>query len=139
VAREIDVVVDGLPAFIRSMRLSPQKLRIAEKIFLAGAARTVRKWAQENADQLGGVAAKAAHDIKIAGPGVVVLGGRPYDMGAEFGSFQYHQFERWRGKGDEAGYFLWPAIRRFRDSGMAQLWLSSVEPAFRDAFPETTE
>lgn len=138
-AREIDVTVDGLPAFIRSMRLSPNKLRVAERVFLEGAARIVRKWAQENAAEIGGVAAKAADDIRIAGPGVVAFGGRPYDMGAEFGSFQYHQFNRWRGKSDDAGYFLWPAIRRFRDSAMAELWLSSVEPVFRDAFPDSNE
>ena len=35
----------------------------------------------------------------------------PYAMGAEYGSNQYRQFKRWRGAGNNAGYFLWPALR----------------------------
>lgn len=133
-ARQFDVHVEGLPAFIRSLRLSPHGIRIAERLFRSEAAHTVRRWAQENAREQGGVAAKAADEIRVVGPGVVAFGGKPYDMGAEFGSFQYHQFERWRGKGDDAGYFLWPAIRKFRDTALAKLWMSDVEPALKDAF-----
>jgi hypothetical protein len=54
--------------------------------------------------------------------------------GAEFGSYQYHQFQRWRGKGDDAGYFLWPAIRKFRDTSMAKLWLVETHSAIAAAF-----
>jgi hypothetical protein len=134
--RYVDITVEGLPAFIRTLRLSPGKIRIAEKLFLREAARIVRKWAQENAIREGSVAAKSAEDIRTAGPGVITYGQRPYNMGAEFGSYQYHQFERWRGKGDDAGYFLWPAIRKFRDTTMAKLWLAETHAAIFDAFPD---
>ena len=34
----------------------------------------------------------------------------PFAMGAEFGA-KRPQFKPWRGNGQNAGYFLWPAIR----------------------------
>lgn len=101
------------------------------------AARIVRRWAQDNARREGGVAAKSADDIRVAGPGVVAYGQKPYNMGAEFGSYQYHQFERWRGKDDNAGYFLWPAIRKFRDTTMAKLWYAEQHSVIHEAFPDS--
>jgi hypothetical protein len=137
--RYIDVTVEGLPAFARTLRLSPGRIRLAEKLFLREAARIVRRWAQENARREGSVAAKAAEDIQTAGPGVIVFGRKPYDMGAEFGSYQYHQFKIWRGKDDSAGYFLWPAIRKFRDTTMAKLWYAEQHSIIHEAFPETKD
>lgn len=134
--RALDITVEGLPSFIRHLRLSPAKVRVAEKVFLWEAARTVARWAKENATREGHVAAKSAEDIKAASAGVVTYGGKPYNMGAEFGSYQYHQFERWRGKGDDAGYFLFPAVRKFRDTGMTKLWLQETYAAFSEAFTD---
>lgn len=132
--RYVDVTIEGLPSFARTLRLSPAAIRLAEKVFLREAAHRVRNMAQENARRQGGVAAKSAEDIKVAGPGVVSYGQKPYNMGAEFGSYQYHQFQRWRGKGDDAGYFLWPAIREFRNTTMAKLWLAEAHTALAAAF-----
>lgn len=128
------VHVEGLDEFLRELNSSPTKIRRAESAYLRAAAQAVRTKAQLNAYAEGGVAAKSAEDIRIGGIGQVAYGGKPYNFGAEFGSYQYAQFERWRGKGDEAGYFLWPAIREFRDRDMAHLWLKQVWAAFADAF-----
>lgn len=138
-ARAIDVTVEGLPSFVRTLRLSPQMVKVAERVFLVEAARTVKRWAQENARAEGHVAAKSAEDVETAGPGVIIYGKKPYNMGAEFGSYQYHQFEIWRGKGDDAGYFLWPAIRKFRDTAMAKLWIAETNNALREAFSDNKD
>lgn len=63
----------------------------------------------------------------------VTLGGKPYDLGAEFGAVQnaprttargtvrgWNQFEPWRGNDEGAGYFLFPAIRDMRDEIIEQ-------------------
>lgn len=126
--------VDGLPQFIRELDSGPDRLRRADKAFYARAARLVRDWAQENARKEGGVAAKSQVDIRLGKPGEINYGGKPYNMGAEFGSYQYRQFDTWRGKGDDAGYFLWPAIRRFRDTAMTDLWLNEAFDILRDIF-----
>jgi hypothetical protein len=135
-ATDLQIRVEGLPKFIGTLHLTPAKIKVAERLFLHEAAKTVKRWAEESARQEGGVARKASEDLEIAGPGVVRYGGKPYDMGAEFGSYQYHQFERWRGKGDDAGYFLWPAVRRFRDTALAELWLRETSAVLSDAFPD---
>jgi hypothetical protein len=132
--RYVDISIEGLPSFVHALRLSPAQVRLAEKVFLREAARRVKNMAQDNARHLGSVAAKSAEDIRVAGPGVVAYGGKPYNYGAEFGSYQYHQFQRWRGKGDDAGYFLWPAIRKFRETSMAKLWLVETHSAIAAAF-----
>lgn len=73
--------------------------------------------ARAAARSLGGVAAKVAPSIKAAGGTTwagVGFGGAAYPFagGAEFGSLRYKQFKPWRGNGSDAGYFLYPAIRR---------------------------
>lgn len=133
-ATDLQITIEGLPKFVNSLHLSPARIRFAERVFLHEAAKTVQRWARENATQEGHVAGKSVEDIEIAGPGVIRYGGKPYNMGAEFGSYQYHQFERWRGKGDDAGYFLWPAIRRFRDTALAELWLRETRAVLSEAF-----
>lgn len=75
----------------------------------------------------------------------VILGGKPYDMGAEFGAGRnqrrsrstgsylgFNQFKPWRGSGGGAGYFLFPAIRDSRDElieayakGIERVWQSN--------------
>ncbi len=130
----IDIDVEGLPQFVSALRLSPAKLKQAQLRFQTEAARTVRDYAQANARALGGVAAKSAQDISVAGSGSVRYGGKPYNIGAEFGSYQYTQFDRWRGKGDDAGYFLFPAVRKFRDESMTRAWNAATADAYKDAF-----
>ena len=50
----------------------------------------------------------------------VTLGGKPYDIGAEFGALRWHQFRPWRGNGATAGYFLFPAVRESREELIEQ-------------------
>lgn len=70
---------------------------------------------------------RAADTLKVAKSvyASVRLGGIPGALGTEFGAHHdmprrgpsgrtflgYNQFEAWRGTGEGAGYFLWPAIR----------------------------
>lgn len=68
------------------------------------------------AQSLGGVAAHVAPSVKAsvgAKSAGVAIGGAAYPMaaGAEFGAYQYAQFQPWRGNGSGAGYFLYPTIR----------------------------
>lgn len=118
--------IEGLDEFIRSLNLAPSQLSQARQAFGVVAADTVRDMAVALGHANGGVAKKAADDLRVAGPGLVELGGRPYDLGAEFGSYQYHQFDRWRGKDDSAGYFFWPAVRDFRDNIMTTKWFETA-------------
>lgn len=124
----------GFDKWVRELGVTPRNVKLAERAFLTIAAATVMNWAKENARDEGSVMAKAARDVRTAGPGVVRYGGRPYDMGAEFGSYRYRQFQTWRGNGDDAGYFLWPAIRKFRDKEMMNTWLQETWGALSEAF-----
>lgn len=77
-------------------------------------AEAVRDKMRERATGLGSVAAKSAPNIKALATqrdARISYGGRPYNMGAEFGAKQYKQFSRWLGKGEGAGYFFWPTVR----------------------------
>lgn len=76
--------------------------------------------ARAAAYSIGGVAAKAAPSVKATAGAAwagVALGGpsAPYTAGAEFGSVKFKQFKPWRGNGTDAGYFLFPVIRRDGD------------------------
>jgi hypothetical protein len=128
--------IEGMPEFLRSLGVTPGRVKAAQKAFLQLAATRVMVWAKEGARDEGGVAAKSASNIKTGRLGEVKYGGKPYNMGAEFGSYQYRQFETWRGKGDDAGYFLWPAVRRFRDTEMMDLWVRESWDALSEAFTQ---
>jgi len=70
--------------------------------------------------QLGGVAAHVAPSIGVRASresAGVAFGGAKFPMagGAEFGSYRFKQFKPWRGNGSDAGYFVYPAIRRDAD------------------------
>lgn len=72
--------------------------------------------ARARAQALGSTAAHVAgtiRPIKRLRAAGVSLGNaaHPEALGAEFGSFQYRQFQPWRGNGMGAGYFLYPTIR----------------------------
>lgn len=130
--------VDGLEDFIHELGLTRREVRRAERHFLDAASKAVVKHAKDYARQYGGVLVKSAdEDLRTGRPGEVIYGGKPYSAGAEFGSYQYRQFERWRGNSandNNAGYFLWPAIRRFRDKEMLDLWARELGEAFSTAF-----
>jgi hypothetical protein len=130
--------VDGVAAFRRGLGNARADWKKVEKAFLTEAAETVQEMAQVRARALGGVAAKSAPDIRVDGPGSLRYGGNPYNAGAEFGSLRYGQFEQWRGNDDGAGYFLWPALRQFREERLEPLWGLYLLKALAGAFPQAS-
>lgn len=114
------IQVEGLTELNRALkRLGPEFAREMRDVnkqvasFVADDARAA-------AYSLGGVAAKVAPSIKMSAGTVsagVGFGGAAYPMagGAEFGSVRYKQFAPWRGNGPDAGYFVYPTIRRDAD------------------------
>lgn len=118
----------------RGLARTPAAMARAERSFYVAAARTVEAMARDEAHQRGGIAAKSAKDVRSGKPGTVVYGGQGYSMGAEFGSYRYKQFKIWRGNGDDAGYFLWPSIRQFRDKRFVDMWQKQVWRVVRHEF-----
>lgn len=112
-----DVQVQGL----RELNLALRSIGKEAQAELRGASKDVAETVMSDARALGmsegGVAAKVAPSIratagvKSAGLG---FGGAayPFAAGAEFGSKRFAQFKPWRGAGANAGYFVYPAIRR---------------------------
>lgn len=125
---------EGLRDFLRDLGVAEQELNHAEKVFKALAAATVVARSKSLAQQVGRQQIRASEDVRVAGPGVVSYGGKPWSFGAEFGSYVYGQFPRWRGNKDDAGYFFWPAIREFRDDAMLELWVRQVWEQVQDLF-----
>lgn len=77
--------------------------------------------ARGEAQSQGSTAAHVAPAIKTTASAtyaaVSLLTSGRYAMaaGAEFGSDRYRQFKKWTGFGENAGYFMWPTIRRDAD------------------------
>jgi len=126
--------VNEFRRFSRFLARSDADVRRAERTFQIAAARTVAAMSQDEARQIGSVAAKSAADVRTGTPGTVVYGGQGYSMGAEFGSYRYKQFKIWRGNQEDAGYFLWPSIRRFRDKRFIDMWSKQVWKVIRNDF-----
>lgn len=127
---------EGLEDFLSDMGVAKRNMKAAEHVFQSLAAVTVVTEAREFGSHEGRLATRAARDVRVAGPGTVVYGGKGYSFGAEFGSYQYHQFKNWRGNQDGAGYFLWPAIRKFRDKKLLETWVNEVWSKVKVAFPD---
>jgi hypothetical protein len=92
-------------------------------------AEVVEHAAAGKARGLGGVAAKSAPALgtqRGSDAAAVVLDGNayPFAPGAEFGSIAYPQFDAWRGQED--GYFLYPAIRETEDQNV-QTFVDAVD------------
>lgn len=112
--------VDGLVELNRSLKaMGPEfkgELRKTNKI-VADFVATDSKGA---AIALGSTPAHVAPTIKSTAGALsagVSLGGPGFEMaaGAEFGSDRFKQFQPWRGAGEDAGYFVYPTIRRNED------------------------
>lgn len=129
--------IEGLEEFIRDAGVAERNMKDAEKVFMAVAATTVAEGARQMGREQGGVAEKAATDVRVAALGTVAYGGEAYSFGAEFGAIQWKQFDEWRGNGTDAGYFFWPAIREFRDEKMLDQWVKHVWENVKFAFPES--
>lgn len=61
----------------------------------------------------------------------VIIGGKPYDLGAEFGAKRWHQFKDWRGNDMNAGYAVFPAIRSKQDDLVDDL-ADVIKQVFKD-------
>jgi hypothetical protein len=126
--------IEGLDDFLRDMGVLDKDIKRAENVFETLAASTVVTLAKSNASSVGRQQALASEDLKTIGAGTVQYGGKAWSFGAEFGSILYGQFPEWRGNKDDAGYFLWPAIREFRDEDMLELWVREVWGAVEHLF-----
>lgn len=126
----------GLRELLRGLDYAEKHWKEAEQAFFEIAVQSIIERARATARSEGRLEAKAAEDLKRGGAGVVVYGGQGYSRGAEFGSYQYKQFETWRGNGDDAGYFLWPTIREFRDEDFINQYAENVLSILKKAFPD---
>lgn len=134
------VKVDGLTELNRALKaIGPEaqkELREASKK-VAG---FVASDAAAAARSLGGVAAKTAPSIKavggVSGAGVGFGGSAyPFAGGAEFGAgHKYPQFKEWRGNNSDAGYFVYPSIRRDEDRIVTE-FSDAVEHVIAKNFP----
>lgn len=83
----------------------------------------IAKKARSFGEGLGSVHTKAAPGIKAINQRPIIrlfVDEHPYILGAEFGGGRRpttRQFPPWRGKGDEAGYMLYPTIREETEEG----------------------
>lgn len=128
--------LDGAREFAKRLGVAAEYLPQATKIWAALAQDTIVLRAVLQARTQGRLEARAAADVRKRGMGTVVYGGKAYSMGAEFGAYQYKQFQRWRGRDDDAGYFFWPAVRQWRDEDMEGDWFKEVQAVLRLAFPQ---
>ena len=129
--------VEGLSELEKSLAILPEHWHEAEAIWIRLAIKSIMVTAKDLAKSYipqEGTYKLAAQDLH-SGVNSVTYGGKPYDFGVEFGSYTYHQFLAWRGNGDQAGYFFWPAVRQFRDMEMVNLYFASVWESVKAAFP----
>ena len=114
------IKVEGLTELNRGLRAISKEAQGDLKEASRKVAEFVAADAKAAATSQGGVAAHVAPSIArvggVSGAGVA-FGGARYPMagGAEFGSIKYKQFKPWRGNSSDAGYFVYPSIRRDAD------------------------
>lgn len=121
--------------YLRGLGFAERNWKQAERAFFEIAVESIIERAKQTAQSEGRLEAKASEDLYHRGAGTLVYGGQGYSRGAEFGSYQYKQFEIWRGNGDEAGYFLWPTIREWRDEDFLNEYAENVLTILKQAFP----
>ena len=114
------VQVNGLPELSRALRNVDPALQRELRRMNLDIADFVASDARSAAIAVGGVAAHVAPSIKKTAGAAwagVAFGGAAYPMagGAEFGAYRYKQFQPWTGNDENAGYFVYPAIRRDAD------------------------
>lgn len=131
--------VDGLRELSRALKSMDKDLGKDLQKANKSAASLVADHARAAAYSLGGVAAHVAPSLKASAGRMsasVSGGGATYPMfgGAEFGSIRYRQFETWRGSSSDAGYFLYPTIRRDVDQ-IVELYAEALDNLLGKAFP----
>jgi hypothetical protein len=106
-----------LTRFIRDMTVLQATLPALLKEEDEAQAGDIAKRARAKGSDLGSVQAKAAPGIRAVNQAPIVrlfVDEHPYILGAEFGGGARpttRQFPPWRGKGEDAGYMLFPTIR----------------------------
>lgn len=135
------VQVRGLAEFQRELK----KIDLVDdlKDIHRQVATNVATKARALAESLGGVAAKAAPDIKVKAEqryAKLTLGSptAPWDLGAEFGGGARpttQQFKPYRGNGAAAGYFLYPTVRSEKTTS-EQTYDRALGQLLRRAFPD---
>ena len=131
--RSNDVQVDGLDELYRALRQMGPELEKQMRLTNKAAAETETQNARAAAARLGDVPAHVINSLSSRGSGTaagIAFGGprAPDAMGHEFGAGRdmprkrksgtylgYQQFKPWRGRGEGAGYFIYPTIRRDAD------------------------
>ncbi len=132
--------VDGLRELSRALKTMDKELGKDLQKANKSAATLVASHAAAAAYSLGGVAGHVAPSLKASAgrqSASVSGGGAAYPMfgGAEFGSIRFHQFQPWRGSDSDAGYFLYPTIRRDVDQ-IVELYAEALDNLLGKAFPE---
>ena len=134
------VQVEGLREFQRELRKLgddlPRELAAANK----QVAELVVDKAQRRAATVSPGARKSAESLSAARMqriAAIRLGGNrhPYAAGYEFGSIRHPQFPPWRGSDANAGYFLYPTIRRENDA-IVEVYADLIDAIARAAFPD---
>jgi hypothetical protein len=149
------IEVPGLRLFARELKQAGPDLVDELKELNYKVATKVRDAALLRAQGEGPMAARAAGSLRAArqaARAAVFLGNAktPFALGAEFGSGRnklrmlpneggdrlgWNQFKPWRGSGQGAGYFLYPAIRDTTPE-IVDMYGDAVEQIARKAFPE---
>lgn len=125
-----------LVAFQQTITRIPGRLQDAEHIYSTLAGSMIVAGARSFASMGNHMQQRASADVQL-GPDRITYGGKPYDMGAEFGALQYKQFEAWRGHSDDAGYFLFPAVRKFQKEDSVAVWFKEIySRVLGSAFPD---
>lgn len=98
-----------------------------------GVRRTVRKSGQHWRDLVNSIKSGSTS----ASPHVAIGSARvPWALGFEFGAGPgKRQFPPWRGSGDSAGYFFWPAVRE-RSGEVGRQMVAAIDDAMQEAFPQ---
>ena len=134
-ARSQGVNVRGLAELNRTLKQLGPEVQAELKAANVEVGEMVANDARSIAYSLGGVAAKVAPSIGStrtqAGAGVSFGGAAyPFAGGAEFGAYRYPQFKPWRGNGEGAGYFVYPAIRQDSDE-IADTYMERLDDLMR--------
>jgi len=151
---DVAVEVEGLKPFVKELKaLGDADLSAEFKDANVAVADLIVERARVRAAGEGRQAKAAARTLRAVKSKVraeVVMGGTkaPWVFGSEFGAQQdkprrrisgtyrgFNQFKPWRGSGENAGFFLYPAIRASTDD-VVDLYGERLDELVSKAFPD---
>lgn len=115
--RGVSIRVEGLKELRKDLKaVGDAEEQSAFKAALNEAARLIvdRSQASASTRQERSMASRLKAS-KGAATSAVTIGGKPYDLGTEFGAKRWPQFRPWRGNDTSAGYLVFPTIRDAED------------------------